>query len=70
MQVYLFGAISSLSCAIFCLRQTAIDFGNQFDPEISSIIQQNLYVVSRSLSLICHNIYMHHSMLASIVLFK
>ena len=44
MQVHLFGATSSPSCATFCLRQTATDFGNQFNPEISSIIQQNFYV--------------------------
>ena len=44
MQIHLFEATSSPSCATFCLRQTAFDFGNQFDPEIFSIIQQNFYV--------------------------
>ena len=44
MQVLLFGATSSPSCATFCLGQTATDFGNQFDREISSIIQRNFYV--------------------------
>ena len=42
MQVQLFGATSSPSCATFCLRQTTTDFGNQFDPEISCIIQRNV----------------------------
>ena len=44
MQVLCFCATSSPSCATICLRQTAIDFGNLFDPEISCIIQQNFYV--------------------------
>ena len=38
MQVHLFGATSSPSSAAFCLRQAAIDLGDQFDPEISYIV--------------------------------
>jgi len=44
MQVHLFGATSSPSCAAFCLRQTAIDFGDQFDPNVAEIVRQNYYV--------------------------
>ena len=44
MQVHLFGATSSPSSVAFCLRQAAIDLGDQFDPEISYIIQRYFYV--------------------------
>ena len=44
MLVHLFGATSSPSCASFCLRQTAIDFGKDFPPDISRIVRRNFYV--------------------------
>ena len=44
MLVHLFGATSSPSVATFCLRQTATDFGCDFDPEIAEIVQRNFYV--------------------------
>ena len=44
MQVHLFGATSSPSCAAFSLRQTVTDYGDQFDPEISNIVKQHFYV--------------------------
>ena len=42
--VHLFGATSSPSCAAFSLRQTAYDFGKDFDPSIASIVLHNFYV--------------------------
>ena len=44
MTVHLFGAKSSPSCASFCLRQTAKEFGRHFDPFISEIVHKNFYV--------------------------
>ena len=44
MLVHLFGATSSPSCAAFCLRKTAQDFGNEFDSDISDIVADNFYV--------------------------
>ena len=44
MTVHLFGAKSSPSCASFCLRQTAKEFGKYYDPQISEIVFKNFYV--------------------------
>jgi len=44
MKVHLFGATSSPCCAAFCLRQSAVDFGAEFEPYITSAVQQNFYV--------------------------
>ena len=44
MAVHLFGAKSSPSCASFCLRQTAKEFGKYFDPIVSNIVLNNFYV--------------------------
>ena len=44
MMVHLFGLTSSPSCAAFCLRQTAVDFGSEFELEITDIIRKNFYV--------------------------
>jgi len=43
MQVHLFGAISSPSCANFALRQTAMD-NPECDETIGSVIRDNFYV--------------------------
>ena len=44
MMVHLFGATSSPSCAAFSLRQTAHDYGSEFDPDISNVVHHNFYV--------------------------
>ena len=44
MMVHILGATSSLACASFCLKQTAIDFGHLFDPKVAKIVQDNFYV--------------------------
>ena len=44
MTVHLFGAKSYPSCASFCLRQTAKEFGKYYDPQISEIVFENFYV--------------------------
>ena len=44
MLVHIFGATSSPACAAFCLRQTALDFGKQYDSFISEIVHHNFYV--------------------------
>ena len=44
MKVHPFGARSSPSCASYCLRQTAKEFGKYFDPEIREIVRRNFYV--------------------------
>ena len=44
MLVHIFGATSSPVCAAFCLRQTALDFGKQYDSFISDIVDHNFYV--------------------------
>ena len=44
MAVHLFGAKSSPSCASFCLRQTAKEFGKYLDPIVSNIFLNNFYV--------------------------
>ena len=44
MMVHLFGATSSPSCAVFSLRQTAHDYGSEFDPDISNVVHHNFYV--------------------------
>ena len=44
MKVYIFGATSSPSCAAFALRQTAVDFGGDFEATISTAIEPNFYV--------------------------
>ncbi|XP_078490965.1 uncharacterized protein LOC144747081 [Ciona intestinalis] len=41
MKVHLFGATSSPSCASFCLRQAATDFGGEFDPDVATVIKDN-----------------------------
>ena len=44
MKVHLFGAKSSPSCASFCLRETAREFGNFFDAIIAETVLKNFYV--------------------------
>ena len=44
MKVHLFGATSSPCCAAFCLRQSAIDFGQEFEPYVAHAIENNFYV--------------------------
>ena len=44
MKVHLFGATSSPCCAAFCLRQSAIDFGQEFEPHVAHAIENNFYV--------------------------
>nr|CAB3263161.1 uncharacterized protein LOC104265735 [Phallusia mammillata] len=44
MTVHLFGATSSPSCASFCLKQTALDFGQDFNAQASSVVRRNFYV--------------------------
>ena len=44
MTVHLFGAKSSPSCATFCLRETAREFGKYFDPRVSEVVRKNFYV--------------------------
>ena len=44
MKVHLFGAKSSPSCATFCLRETAREFGKFFDPIIAETVLKNFYV--------------------------
>ena len=44
MMVHIFEATSSLACASFCLKQTAIDFSHLFDPKMAKIVQNNFYV--------------------------
>ena len=43
MEVHLFGATSSPSCASFCLRQVARDFGHLHDPLTSDIVTNSFY---------------------------
>ena len=44
MQVHLFGATSSQSCAAFALRKTAQDYGAEFDEETVNTLNKNIYV--------------------------
>ena len=44
MDVHLFDATSSPSCASFCLRQVARDFGHLHDPLTAEIVTNNFYV--------------------------
>lgn len=44
MKVHLFGATSSPSCASFALRQTATDFGPEFETCISSAVEECFHV--------------------------
>ena len=44
MQVHLFGATSSPSCASYCLRRVVVDFGNEHLPITSEIVTHNFYV--------------------------
>ena len=44
MQVHLFGATSSPSCASFGLRKTTQDFGAEFDAETITTVNKNFYV--------------------------
>ena len=44
MLVHLFGATSSPSCANFCLRHTANEFGHLYYPTVSKVVHQNFYV--------------------------
>jgi hypothetical protein len=44
MQVHLFGATSSPSCANFSLRKTAEDNRKDFDLEVIETVNRNFYV--------------------------
>ena len=44
MTVHLFGAKSSPSCAAFCLREAANEFGKFFEPNESKNVRQSFYV--------------------------
>ena len=44
MNVHVFGATSSPTCASFCLRQVAQEFGCMCQPFTSEIVKHNLYV--------------------------
>ncbi len=44
MQVHLFSATSSPSCAAFALRKTAQDYGAEFDEETVNTLNKNIYV--------------------------
>ena len=44
MQVHLFGATSSPSCALYCLRRVVVDFGNEHLPITLEIVNHNFYV--------------------------
>ena len=44
MKVHLFGATSSPTCASFCLRQAAVDFGGQFEAYVTHAVKNNFYV--------------------------
>ena len=44
MKVHLFGAKSSPSCATFCLRETARQFGKNFDLNIAETVLKSFYV--------------------------
>ena len=44
MLVHLFGATSSPSCANFCLRHTANEFGHLYYPTVSKVVHRNFYV--------------------------
>lgn len=44
MQVHLFGATSSPSCARFNLKRTASDNEGEFDPETIQTVNRNFYV--------------------------
>ena len=44
MAVHLFGAKSSPSCATFCLRATARQFGKHFDPDVIETVMKSFYV--------------------------
>ena len=44
MQVHLFGATSSPSCASFSLKRTASDNEGEFDPETIQTVNRNFYV--------------------------
>ena len=77
MTVHLFGAKTFPSCASFCLRQTAKEFGKYFDSQISEIVFKNFYVYDSLINLrkvtiylltscnteerIAQNIYIHNS---------
>lgn len=44
MQVHLFGATSSPSCAAYALKRTADDHADLFEPDVVSTVHRNFYV--------------------------
>ena len=44
MLVHIFDAKSSPSCANFCVRQTALDFAQLYNPTILEIVRNNFYM--------------------------
>ena len=44
MNVHLFGAVSSPSCANFALKQTAIDSRGKFEDEVANMLMRDFYV--------------------------
>ncbi len=45
MTRHLFGATSSPSVANFCLRKTADDYKEEFDPSVVDTVKRNMYVL-------------------------
>ena len=44
MTVHLFGATSSPSCCLFCLKQVAVWFGSCCSPEVLEAIERSFYM--------------------------
>jgi hypothetical protein len=44
LNVHLFGATSSQSCAAYALKRTAVDNAEIFEPEVVTTVQRNFYV--------------------------
>ena len=44
MTVHLFGAISSPSCAAFCLKQAVLEYGHDYSEQARKAVDENFYV--------------------------
>jgi len=60
MTVHLFGAVSSLSCANFAMRQNAEDNKHEFSPDVANTILRNFYVDDCLKSLTSSSIAVKH----------